>query len=478
MIKRLLTNTAIQASGRVGGLVIGVVSMAMLARYLGQEAFGWYIVAFSWLQLFAISVDFGLYMVGLKLLGEVGEHTNTTREGDQRHVFSQLFWLRLFSAIALVLIAPHIVWLFPYTLSIKVAVTILSWSFFFASLNQMLVVSFQHQFRMRVVACGEVVSKGVALLMLWLVVLLNLGFGAALATAIVYGVVQFVVLWSLLARQHAVQWVWDRVLVRTIVQQSWPLGVIIILNTLYFKADTVILSWFWDADVVGLYGAAYKVLEIIVSFPAMYLGLLLPLLAEWWRAQDLRSLHTALQKSFDLSVFVAVPMVAIIALVADDVMLLIAGSEFVAAGQWLRLLVVAAGFVFFGQLFGYVMVGIGHQIQQMKQFGYIAIGAIGAYLVVIPFYGSVGAALVTIVAEAVVAVALYVYVQRVTSWRLMGVASAKLLLAGVLCYGLLWLLLFLVHWAIASGIAMAGYLACVYMLRVVSFGDIKRLMNT
>lgn len=469
MLHILIKNTIIQASGRVVGLLIGLVSVALLTRYLGQDGFGWYIVAFSWLQLFAIAVDFGLYMVGLRLLGE----PNT----NQQNVFSQVFWLRLFSAVVLVLIAPHIVWFMPYDFLIKIAVTILSWSFFFATVNQLLVISFQKTLRMGFVAGGEIVAKLASLIALWLVVRYDLGFVAAMTTAVVYGLVQFAILWSNLDLRHKLIWVWDRAVVQKILQQAWPLGVVLVLNTLYFKADTVILGWFWPAEEVGLYGAAYKVLEIVVSFPAMYLGLLLPYVSEWWSKNNKQLLQQALQKSFDISVMVVVPCVVVTVLVAEPIMQLIAGDAFIAAGQWLRLLIFAAGFVFFGQLFGHIMVGIGHQVSQMKRFGVVALVALVAYGIFIPLYGALAAAIITIAAEALAAIVLYWYVRSITQWNVLLGVAAKVVFAGFVSYGTLYGFLVHVNWIVASIATLVVYASILLMVRVVTIRQIQRFFS-
>lgn len=194
MLGQIVKHTFIQVIGRLGGLVIGLFTIALLTRYLGQTGFGWYVVAFSWLQIFAILVDLGLYMVGLKMIGQ-------NRERKQE-IFSQLFWLRLFSAIVFVLLLPQLIWFFPYELPIKLAVAILAYAFFLATLNQLLTVSFQERLKMQYVAAGEIAGKVAALLALALVVKLDWGFYWAMVTVGIYGLVQFlfIYVWAKLTK--------------------------------------------------------------------------------------------------------------------------------------------------------------------------------------------------------------------------------------------------------------------------------------
>jgi len=141
-------------------------------------------------------------------------------------------------------------------------------SFFFGTLNQLFTVSFQTRFKMQYVAVGEIMGKALAFAAVLIVFYLDLGLMWMIATAVVYALVMAIWLWTRLDENYLIKWQWDRNLVKKILIEAWPLGVIIILNTIYFKADTLILSWYRSAAEVGLYGAPYKVMEFIIAFPA------------------------------------------------------------------------------------------------------------------------------------------------------------------------------------------------------------------
>lgn len=411
MFKKLIQHSLLHAGGRVIGLIVGVVSIGILARYLGQEQFGWYVIAFTWLQFFAIAVDFGLYMTALKMLGEA------VNAKDEDRIFAQFFWLRLFSACILVLILPQIVWLTTYPHGVKVGVVVLALSFFFATINQLLTVRYQQKLQMQLVALTEIIGKVLALIVLYVVVLFDGGYILALVSIVFFGLVQMVVLFFSLPEIRKIPWVWDYDLVLYIFKQTWPLGVIIVLNTVYFKIDTLILSWVRIPSEVGMYGAAYKVLEIMVSFPAMYLGLLLPHLSGWWKNHDLISLKKYLDASFSLLSAVVWGIVPILFVFADDILGLVVGDDFRVAGIWLRFLSVAGGAIFFGQLFGYVLVAVGKQKTQMYMYMALAGGAIVLYGILIPIYGTLAAASVTVFLELLATVFLGFFAMRTVQWR-------------------------------------------------------------
>ncbi|MCP4355226.1 MAG: flippase [Proteobacteria bacterium] len=467
MLKQLLKHSLVHAAGRISGLAIGVVSMGLLARYLGQEQFGWYVVAFTWLQFFSIAVDFGLYMIGLKMLGE--------NESNQQNIFSQIWWLRILSAFVLVLVLPNIVWLLPYTVGIKIGVTALAVSFFFANLNQLLTISFQKQMRMQFVAVSEFLGKLAALGALYLVIIYNLGFVYAMLAICLYGLVQLIILFSKLSGEHKIKFYWNSELVVDILKQTWPLGVIIILNTLYFKADTLILSWFASSEEVGLYGAPYKILEILVSFPVIYLGLLLPEISKWWRKQEFGLLHSYAQQSLVMMAGLASIMTAGTIVFAKQIMTLIAGVDFISSGVWLQWLVVAAWGIYFGQLFGFILVGISRQKIQMKIYLFIAILSLVLYIIFIPQFGTLAAAIITIIVEFLAMFLTGWFAVRITGWRIdIRPVIYFVLLAAISGWLMMWLDQYM-YWMIALILGSVVYILLSNLFKLITISQIKSI---
>jgi len=70
LTKKVAHNTIVQIIGKIISTVLGLVAIGMLARYLGQEQFGWYITAISFLQFIGIVIDFGLVPVTAQMMSE------------------------------------------------------------------------------------------------------------------------------------------------------------------------------------------------------------------------------------------------------------------------------------------------------------------------------------------------------------------------------------------------------------------------
>src|SRR3989338_9344642 len=74
---------------------------------------------------------------------------------------------------------------------------------------------------------------------------------------------------------------------RASIKEAFPIAVSLVFVFLYFKLDTVLLSLMKPAGDVGIYSVAYKVLEVVIFLPAMYMGLIMPRLSKFASDREL-----------------------------------------------------------------------------------------------------------------------------------------------------------------------------------------------
>ena len=72
LTKKITYNTFFQISGKVGSTVIGLFTIAIITRYLGQAGFGQYTTIMTFLQFFGILVDMGLTLTTAQMISETG----------------------------------------------------------------------------------------------------------------------------------------------------------------------------------------------------------------------------------------------------------------------------------------------------------------------------------------------------------------------------------------------------------------------
>ncbi len=405
-VARLLAwNTGVQIVGKVVSTIIGIFIVAIITRHLGQEGFGKYSTANAFLQFFAIILDFGLNVMIVQMLGE----SAGDEEAEQR-IVSATFTLRTVTALILLSAAPIIALLFPYPSDLKIAIFALWASFFTAALNQIVVGVQQRHFKMHIVAISEVAGRIFLLLGLCIALVFHWGLIPIVLIVSLGGTLNFLINFLVARRYASFAWNWDVPFWKMLLRRSWPIGVSILFNLIYFKADTLILGWYsthqgGNLAEVGIYSAAYRVLEILTTLPFMYAGVLLPLIAKAWKQEDRSGFSTLLSHSYNAMVLLAAPLMAGIFMLAQRSMVLVAGKDFAISGNVLRVLIIAVGIIFFGTVSSYAIVALDAQRKMLPIYIITAIVTLLGYSIFIPRYGMWAAAWLTVFSEGCVALA-------------------------------------------------------------------------
>jgi len=394
MMGAIAKNSIIQISGRIISLILGLISVAVMTRYLGQEGFGYYATVTAFLQLFGILADFGISLTTVQMISKPGVNVSK--------LMNNIISFRVITAAGFLVIAPIVVWFFPYTIFIKLGVLITVFSYFASSLIQTMTGIFQKELRMLEVTIAEVVGRvvlaGAVLLACWLGGNIYWIFGSITLSSLFNLIIVFYY-----SRKY-INWKWetDKAIWKELWHLTWPIALSISFNLIYLKTDTFILSLTRSQSEVGLYGATYRVLDILTMVPALFMGIVLPVISKHFQENNRPELFIIMQKAFDVLLMLAIPVVLGTYFVGVPLMGLVAGKEFLQSGEILKVLILAAGAIFVGGLFGYSVVGINKQRQLIWGYMTTAIVTLIGYLIFIPKFGYWGAAWMTVFSETMI----------------------------------------------------------------------------
>lgn len=390
---KIFTNTIWQVSIRIVNVLIGVFSLALITRMLGQAGFGYYTTIFAFVQIFAILADLGLYMA---LLREISSAKDKITENK---IISNIFTIRLVSSLLMLIIIPLVVQFFPYDRIVKIGVIFFMGTFFFQTLVSTLSAVFAKKLDIAKVAWVDFFNKIFYAGFLAYLFFYGFSLNAILLGNTVTMALSFVILLVFLRKYTQISLAWDFAYWKIVWYRSWPLAITVVLNLLYFKADTLVLSAYRPPEEVGLYGAPYRVLEVIATFPHMFMSLVLPFFTTAWIAKQTSDLREKLQYSFDFFAILVVGMLISVWTVSTPLMIKLAGSDFATSGPILNILIVATAGIFFGTLFTYLIVAIDAQKQMIKYFLAAAVFGLIGYFIFIPHYSYWGAAYMTLAVE-------------------------------------------------------------------------------
>ncbi len=406
--KKVAYNTFAQMVGKVVSTSISLVTVATLFRYLGVEGVGKYTTVFAFVAFFAVFADFGLQWTLLRELAV---------QKDKNKVFRNVFTLRLIVALAIHLISFGLVWLFDYPIDVKWGVGIITLSWFFTTMNTVFVGVFQSNYRLDLSVSTDVIGRAVIYVLILLGTRLDLGFSLIL-TAYVFGnIINFFANMLLTRRYIEVRLGRDLSYWPIIFRQALPIGIVLVFHFIYFRIDSLMLSWMKGMVDVGIYGTAYKLLEVLETVPAMFLGASFPLITKYVVEKD-RRLPEAFQKQFDFLSLVGFPIVVGTFVLAKPIIDSIGGrsGEFsdtatisflgqpATSVTVLKILVFAIAMSFFSNLYSYLIVSMGKQKNMIVPTISFALINVVLNFALIPVFSYVGSSLATLVTEVVVLV--------------------------------------------------------------------------
>ena len=461
-------NYLVQFGSRVLAVTLGLITLAIMTRALGDTGFGEFTTAVTYLQMVAVLVDLGLTLVLIQMISTPG--------ADEDRLGSAFLGLRLVSNTLIFALATVLAFLTPYNLVIKLAISAGAIGYLALSTTGMLTGFFQKHLAMWRASLAEIVNRVLTLILVILAV--RAGYGVIMMVSIltISNVIHMMLLIFFAQSFARIRPTLDFAIWKSAVSLSWPIGLSIFFNLLYLKSDVMILGLYFPQSEVGVYGAAYRVLDVFTALPVMYMGLVLPHLVATWSQRLKEEFNQRLQQTFDFFSIVVLPLLFGTPLVAVPLMILIAGGEFERSGAVLPILMLAMLPIFTGALTGHAIVALNKQRVMLWGYAVTAIVALVGYFLLIPIFGITGAAWMTVASEVLINTLTAFVVMKTSGWRPSLTIFSKALVASVLMI-LALMALPAMHVFIVISIGAVVYTSAIVALGGVKISTLRELFS-
>jgi O-antigen/teichoic acid export membrane protein len=348
-------------------------------------------------------------------------------------------------------------------------------AYFFASGYSVLIGLFQKRLAMDKVAIGEFTGKIIQLAVVVVAVKENFGFLFIISSLFFSMLGSFLVvyLWSKKYASFSLRF--DFVVWKRFLKESYPVGISAVITFAYFKFDTILLSVLKTNADVGIYNAAYKVLENISFFPAMFVGLIMPIMSRYI-FHDPGKFKKIADSTFKVFLILTVPLVIGAIFLAKNIISLIGGAGYGESVYVLQVLSFAMAFIFFGNFFTNVIIAGSQQKKLIVILLFCALLNIGTNLVLIPRMTYNGAALTSSLTEFMVAL-----LSALACWKLLKYVPSFEKLFSVFAAGaVMGVILYLsanFNFLLRAVLAVGVYFFLLWALRAVSTEEITSLIS-
>lgn len=184
------------------------------------------------------------------------------------------------------------------------------------------------------------------------------------------------------------------------VEPIFTLFMASIIINIYSNFDIVMIGFLQGDEKVGIYNAALKIRNIVLSISTSITAVIIPRMALYAQDRNKEKIINLGLQSLTASFLLAIPLVAYIMIEAKDVLLFIAGSQYVEAQSTLIILLICVVLLVLTNLLGnQIMIPQGKDGCFTKIIFNAMIINLLLNLLLIPKYGSTGAAIGTLMAE-------------------------------------------------------------------------------
>ena len=403
LVLRLAANTLAQAAGSFLAAAVGFLTFVAVTRGLGPDAYGHLTAATAFLFIPTVLAEAGLSAALLRQISAAPEQTE--------HAMRASLPLRALVGVVALAAALGIALLSPLPHLTKVAIAIWSVGSLCTLLTQSLMPILQAQLKMHLSVTATLAGRLLTLGLTLAVLAGGLGFRSVVAAQVAGAILILVLHAGIVGRIVSLRPLVDTAYWRRLVAGSLALGLAIALAQTYFRIDAVLLALLRDPYEVGLYGAAYKFIEIsellVVAIPIS----VFPPLARFVATGDPRAAGLV-QKAFDVMLAAAAPLAVGMIVFAEPVVVASAGEDFREGADALRLLGPYVLLSFVNGLLFRILMAHGRDRLLLASTGGVLAANVALNLVFIPLYGFRAAAVVSVATEALVLVPLALAARR------------------------------------------------------------------
>lgn len=386
MKKIVALNTLSQLIGRGISTVTMLIVTLIIARQFGAAGYGDFVKVTTFVAFFYLIVDFGINAIFLQ---------QATRES-----WPALVVLRFVGGMALIATSLIILTLLPgsasqgYTPMVRLGILLFSPTIFLQGLITTANAIFQKKLRYDLATWAIFFGSAVTLLLLWKPTNLLMVIGVVAAGTLVTAIFSFTFASRLVGHIRFSPTVGQ---MKRLLIPSIPLGITLLFNLVYFRADSVVLTLTRPTTEVGMYGLAYKVFEVVLVFPTLFMNAVYPLMLNA-RYQ----FKTILRNSIIFLLIIS--LVSLVAIWFAAPLLPLIKSDFAPSIAALRVLSLGLPFFFVTSATMWALIALQKQLSLACIYGVLMIVNVVGNIALVPIHGFMAAAWLTVICEGLVLV--------------------------------------------------------------------------
>lgn len=464
---KLAKNTSIFFVSQIISYILTFFYTIYIARFLGADGYGMLAFALAFSGIFSILADLGLNTLTVR---EVSKFKNLTRK-----YFSNILAIKLILAVisfGLIILSIN---LMGYPQNTIFVVYFIALSVIIASIFGIFYSIFQAYEKMEYQSIGQILVN----IIMFLGILIGIYYEFnVIRFSLIYLFSSFIILvYCIIIYIWKFTWPkldFDKKFWKSNIIEALPFGLTGISVMLYTYIDSVLLSLIQGNEVVGWYNAAYKLVLFLTFIPISINTTIFPAMSKFHISAP-NKLKLMNEKYFKFMIIIAIPLGLASTLLAEKIILLIFGTDYVHSIIALQILIWTLIFTFGGASFVRLLEATNRQLILSKITGISVILNIILNLILIPRFSYIGACVATVLTE----IFLVTIIFRISSKLGFGINIKRFigdlvkiifssLIMGILIY-------YLINWnlIIVIILSIGVYLFILFLVKGIDNDDLK-----
>ena len=435
---KIAKETTVTFSGLVYGNFNRYLYSALLARWVGAEFLGIYSLANAIMLISEVVAKMGLETGVMRFVSRLNPELD--QEKIQKIIASALKMTTIFSLVIMVALIISSGAIVKNILNepplLKLVIIIFAIAIPFNALTLVSAFATQGFKRLKYkILVTQFLNPTLLLTTMVICYWFISAESALMAPMLITGIIGFFVMLGVLKKVTGVSnnQIMKAKVDTSLLNFSYPLMFVTILQTFMHWMDILMLGYFTDATTVGLYHPAARTAGLLQALLLSFISIYAPMMAQFHREGDRKKMDDTYKLVSRWLLMCAIPISAIFIIFPGKVMLLF-GPEYLPSA---KILVILTGATFIQAIFG----AAGPTLSMSGHTKLVLWNTIGAFalnfglnIFLIPNYGIIGAAIATLTSLIVVGFARTIEVGIILKMNFFDRKVIKPIFAGIMVF--------------------------------------------
>ena len=429
--------------------ICGFIWTILMARYLGVQQYGIFGFAVSLTGILCILFDFGIGLHSVR-------HIATDYDSAPKYLGNAIPLKGLFSIFGffVILIVLIIMKCDQLTITVTLLITIEQ---IIKKFVELMTATFQAFEEGKFQGISNTLLNVLTFIFILIAIYTDLGLYGISIAYIIANILALVYCYHVLTK-HLTKpnYELDKEFCKMITIASLPFAASVILSSIYYSIDMVMLTNIVGSYATGIYNATYKLIGVLTLFYGIYSAVIFPVMSKFFKNNE-SMLLTLYEKSIKYLLLAIIPIAIATMYYSKDIIHLIYGHQYDAAPSS------GAGNTLLNASYKEVTV--------TKIYAIAAVFNVALNFILIPYLSYDGAAITTVLSDVLI-----VIIQSYVIYKLGHRPNKKLyydLIKIIAGSGILGIALYFLHlnmW-VALPVGIIIYFAAIYLLRVFDNDD-------